>query len=452
MLFNLYKKYTKTSKGEILMSEQEYKQIIVNKYEKNKLNPLVKGISFMISKLLQLLFIILILIIITIPTYLILFCRKMFMGIPMFESTTLLVRNSRLLKMNFFNLKGNLLKYSSLIFEIFIGNINFVGNSFLYQNISDIESLNLISKYGHPGIFNLWFIRESTKIAHEGLKITELEYLATKSFKRDLSIIIKTFPALMYRSSENNYHEKLNIFDLEFDNITMKQGIDIIEETIDSNKKKTFFFVNPDCLNKLYKDKEYFSILEKADYVFPDGIGISIACNILKTPLLENVNGTDMLPYLCELSEKKNYSMFLFGAKPTVAEKMKKKLEEKFPKLKVVGTRNGYFDWNKDSDKIVAEINASQANILLVAFGVPLQEKWINENLPKLKSQVLMGVGGLFDFYSGEMNRAPKWMREIGLEWLFRLMKEPKRMWKRYIIGNPLFIYRVYKWKNKKIR
>jgi N-acetylglucosaminyldiphosphoundecaprenol N-acetyl-beta-D-mannosaminyltransferase len=152
------------------------------------------------------------------------------------------------------------------------------------------------------------------------------------------------------------------------------------------------------------------------------------------------------------MSEKKSYSLFLFGAKPGIAEKMKKKLEGKFPELKIGGVRNGFFDWKKDTRAIVDEINASQANILLVAFGVPLQERWIYENAPKLKPEVIMGVGGLFDFYSGEMNRAPKWMREVGLEWLYRLMKEPKRMWKRYIIGNPLFLYRVYKWKNKKNR
>ena len=131
---------------------------------------------------------------------------------------------------------------------------------------------------------------------------------------------------------------------------------------------------------------------------------------------------------------------------------MKKKLEEKYPYLNIVGTKSGYFDWASDSPGIVNEINDSKANILLVAFGVPLQEKWIDENINKLNSQVIMGVGGLFDFYSGQMKRAPKWMREVGMEWLFRLIKEPKRMWKRYIIGNPLFIYRVYKWKNKRNR
>jgi len=432
------------------MTELEYKEIILNKFKKQK--AIVNWFKLAIGKFFQFIFIILIMLFFTIPIFLILCFRKMFLGIPMFSSSTILGHNSKIIKITTFNLKGHLLKHFSLIYQLLIGQIHFVGNSFLSDELESDENILLISKYGYPGMFNLWFIRESTKIAHEGLIVTELEYLATKSFKRDLSLIIKTFPALLFRSSEQSYQEKLEIFDLEFDNVSMKEGLTLIENTIDSDKKKKFFFVNPDCMNKLYKDDQYFSILEKADYIFPDGIGISIACNILKTPLLENVNGTDMLPFLCEMSEKKNYSLFLFGAKPGVAEKMKKKLEEKYTNLNIVGIRSGYFDWDRDSSSIVQEINDSQANILLVAFGVPLQEKWISENFAKLKPNVLMGVGGLFDFYSGQMKRAPKWMREIGMEWFFRLIKEPKRMWKRYIIGNPLFIYRVYKWKKKKNR
>ena len=241
-----------------------------------------------------------------------------------------------------------------------------------------------------------------------------------------------------------------SIFDLDFINTTMKKAIAIIDKTVKSKNQNKFFFVNPDCMNKLYTDREYFSILQRADYIFPDGIGISIACNILKTPLLENINGTDMLPYLCDLSQARGYKIFLLGANPGVADKMKQRLEERYPSLKIVGTESGYFDWALDTPAIIDRINASETNILLVAFGVPRQEKWIDENFDKLKPQVIMGVGGLFDFYSGEMKRAPKWMREIGMEWLFRLLKEPKRMWKRYIIGNPLFIYRVYKWKRKR--
>lgn len=434
------------------MTNAELVTLIKKKYENKKHLYILKCLKFLTSKVFQVIFVLLIFFSFSLPIYIILTLRKLFKGLPIYKNKEIIGHRSSLIYLKLYNIEGFLLTKTSLLSYILKGKINFVGSSFLEKDFLDEDKTSLIFKYAYPGIFNLWFIRQSTKIAHEGVLDTEIEYLATKSLKRDLSIIVKTFPALLYRSKGGEYTSKLNIFDMEFDNISMKEGIDLIDKTIEKGEKKKFFFVNPDCMNKLYVNKEYFSILEKADYVFPDGIGISIACNILKTPLLENVNGTDMLPFLCQLSQKRDYSIFLFGAKPGVAKKMKKKLEEKFPNLKIAGVRDGYFDWTKDTNKIIQEINSSQANILLVAFGVPLQEKWIELNFNKLKPQVLMGVGGLFDFYSGQMKRAPKWMREIGMEWLFRLLKEPKRMWKRYIIGNPLFIYRVYKWKNKRNR
>jgi N-acetylglucosaminyldiphosphoundecaprenol N-acetyl-beta-D-mannosaminyltransferase len=125
---------------------------------------------------------------------------------------------------------------------------------------------------------------------------------------------------------------------------------------------------------------------------------------------------------------------------------MKTKLVQKYPRLKICGFRSGYFDHDKDSDIVIGEINDSRPDILLVAFGAPLQEKFIRKNAQKIEARVLMGVGGLFDFYSGRIARAPYWMRQLGMEWVFRLMKEPRRMWKRYIIGNPVFLYRVFRW------
>jgi N-acetylglucosaminyldiphosphoundecaprenol N-acetyl-beta-D-mannosaminyltransferase len=142
--------------------------------------------------------------------------------------------------------------------------------------------------------------------------------------------------------------------------------------------------------------------------------------------------------------------MFLLGAKPGVAEKMKKNLEQKYNEIIISGVQDGYFDRQTGNDEVIEKINNSGAKILLVAFGAPNQEKWIYTNLQKLDVHAAIGVGGLFDFYSGNMPRAPKWMRELGIEWVFRLIKEPGRMWRRYIIGNPLFLQRVRDW-NKAI-
>lgn len=447
-----YEGNSQAIKGKILIKQEEYPKIIVERYDTKRKNAAVVAFKTFVKKVVQLAFVLPIMVLLTLPVCIVLLFRKLFMGKPVFEKMIIVGHGCKKITIKLYNLKSWILTHSSLVFNLILGKVHFVGGSFLSEKNVKGGDFELITKYGYPGIFNLWFIRESTKIAHEGLLAIELEYLATKSIGKDLSLILKTIPALMYRSDDVVYPVEFTILNLDFINTTMKKAITIIDKTVQSKNQNKFFFVNPDCMNKLYTDREYFSILQRADYIFPDGIGISIACNILKTPLLENINGTDMLPYLCDLSQSKGYKIFLLGAKPGVAEKMKQRLEREYPSLKIAGTQSGYFDWELDTPTIIDRINASETNILLVAFGVPRQEKWIDENFDKLKPQVVMGVGGLFDFYSGEMKRAPKWMREIGMEWLFRLLKEPRRMWKRYIIGNPLFLYRVYKWKRETTR
>ena len=196
----------------------------------------------------------------------------------------------------------------------------------------------------------------------------------------------------------------------------------------------------------LFKDISYYKILRRADYIFPDGIGINIAAKMLHNPLLENLNGTDMLPFLCENAVKNNFKLFLLGAKPGIAKKAKQNLERKYPGLQISGSKHGYFK-PEQLDEVIKKINSTRTDILLVAMGVPRQEKWIEQNLAKLDVKLAMGVGGLLDFYSGNIKRAPRWMREVGLEWLYRLFQEPGRMWKRYIIGNPVFLMRIIKWK-----
>ena len=210
--------------------------------------------------------------------------------------------------------------------------------------------------------------------------------------------------------------------------------------------------MNPDCFNKTFKDKKYLENLKKSDYIFPDGSGVNLACKILKTPLKENINGTDMLPYILRLAIEKRYKIFLLGGQDGVAESMKNKLINKFKNLDICGVHHGYFDFNEKKDKninhkVIQNINLLNTDILFVAFGAPLQEEWIIKNRDKIQAKVILGVGGLFDFYSDRIPRAPLWMREIGIEWIYRLKQEPKRMWKRYIIGNPLFLYRVYSYK-----
>jgi N-acetylglucosaminyldiphosphoundecaprenol N-acetyl-beta-D-mannosaminyltransferase len=227
----------------------------------------------------------------------------------------------------------------------------------------------------------------------------------------------------------------------------MVEAVALIEKVVATGHgSETFYFVNPDCLNKTFSDGDYQEILAKADNVFPDGIGLTIACKLLGSPLKENVNGTDMLPYLCAMVAAKGYKLFLLGGRPGVAENMAANITEKYG-VTVAGTHHGFFHHEKDNSAVLEVINASGADIVLVAFGAPLQEKWITANRSKLQTKAALGVGGLFDFYSGNTRRAPRWLREMGMEWLYRIIQEPGRMWKRYVIGNPLFLLRVLLWK-----
>ena len=158
---------------------------------------------------------------------------------------------------------------------------------------------------------------------------------------------------------------------------------------------------------------------------------------------MANINGTDLFPRLCEKAATEGVSLFLLGAKPGVAEAVSENMRKRFPALSIAGVRDGYFK-PEETGQVLDEINSSNADILLVAFGAPKQELWLAEHRHKLTACVYLGVGGLFDFYSGRLPRAPVWMREIGMEWTWRLLQEPGRMWRRYLIGNPLFLYRVW--------
>jgi len=229
----------------------------------------------------------------------------------------------------------------------------------------------------------------------------------------------------------------------------MQEALGLVQTTLSNGAKETVSFINADCLNISCRDSEYRQILNSQKIVLPDGAGMSLACRMIGERLVANLNGTDLLPPLCEIADKNNYSMFLLGAAPGVAGRMKNNLEKMYPGMRVVGEQHGYFDHETGSDDAIKKINEVKPNILLVAFGAPRQEKWIHKHRDEIDCNVLMGVGGLFDFYSGDKKRAPMWMRKSGVEWLYRLYLEPGRLWRRYIIGNPLFMYRMYRWKRK---
>jgi N-acetylglucosaminyldiphosphoundecaprenol N-acetyl-beta-D-mannosaminyltransferase len=239
----------------------------------------------------------------------------------------------------------------------------------------------------------------------------------------------------------------VSILGVAVHNRTMTGALDWILRRIAAQSPSQICFYNADCANIAQRDPEYCRVLRQADLVLADGIGLKLAGRLLDREISENVNGTDMFPRLCELLSGTGAGMFLLGARPGVAEKVRDWIAARYPSVAVTGCRDGYFT-AADEPEVVRQIARSGATVLLVAFGSPLQDKWICRYLKETGVTIAIGVGGLFDFYSGCIPRAPLWMREIGAEWLYRLYQEPRRMWRRYLLGNTLFLWRVLRSRN----
>lgn len=201
-----------------------------------------------------------------------------------------------------------------------------------------------------------------------------------------------------------------------------------IIKDIENNKKSFIVAINPEKILKALKNPQTKEILELADYPIPDGIGVVIASKLKKGNIKQRVTGIDCMNMLCSLSNEKGYKIFLYGACAEAVKGAKAKLETEYPDINIVGVIDGY---EKDQEKILAAINTSKADIIFIALGSPKQELWIKENIEKVTPKIFLGVGGSFDVLSGRIKRAPEWMQKIGLEWLYRLILEPKRIFRQ---------------------
>jgi N-acetylglucosaminyldiphosphoundecaprenol N-acetyl-beta-D-mannosaminyltransferase len=162
----------------------------------------------------------------------------------------------------------------------------------------------------------------------------------------------------------------------------------------------------------------------------------------------QRITYADWIWTLAEFVEPRGFTFFFLGARPGVVEKAAAGLREGFPNLRIVSTHHGYFDktpGSPENEAVIQQINAVRPNILIVGFGMPLQERWLMENWERIEANVALTGGAVFDYISGELRRGPRWMTDHSLEWLARLIIEPRRLWKRYLIGNPLFLWRVLK-------
>ncbi len=235
--------------------------------------------------------------------------------------------------------------------------------------------------------------------------------------------------------------DRIRIQKLPVDRMNMDEALDRLVDLakFDQGECARIFFLNAHCANLAWKRQEYRRVLEDADLVLADGSGVASASRIQRGGPVPNINGTDLFPLFMERLSGTGLGVYFLGAKRHVVEALVSRVSSRWPDVVISGYHSGFF---QDPGAAADAVAASGARVLFVAMGVPRQELWIHDHSARTRASVALAVGGLFDFYSGCMPRAPLWMRRIGLEWVFRLIQEPSRMWRRYLLGNIVFLAR----------
>ena len=231
----------------------------------------------------------------------------------------------------------------------------------------------------------------------------------------------------------------ISLFGLDLASTAPEKAAAHIVDRAGAGERTTVNFINAHCVNLARRDAQYRRDLQESDLLLPDGIGVEIAACLNGVEVPHNLNGTDLFPLICQRAAIDGTGLFLLGGQPGVADGTAAWACGEWPALRIRGTQHGYFD-RAEEDLLIERINASGAGILLVGFGAPLQEGWIARNRHRLQVPVVMGVGGLFDYYSGRIPRAPQAVRALRSEWIWRLAMEPRRMASRYLVGNAVFL------------
>ncbi len=222
-------------------------------------------------------------------------------------------------------------------------------------------------------------------------------------------------------------------------NATIAETVYWIADRAQSKTPTQIAFLNAHCANVARNDWRYRDTLANVDALLPDGSGVAFAAKLDRQSLGDNLNGTDLFGPLCRCLAFRKIPVFFLGGQTGIAEAAAETAMAECPNLNVAGAQHGFFS-PREEDAVIAKINASGARVVFVAFGVPSQDVWLARVRHRLNAPVVLGVGGLLDFVSGRIPRAPDWMRESGTEWLYRLKCEPRRMWQRYLVGNFTFV------------
>ena len=245
-------------------------------------------------------------------------------------------------------------------------------------------------------------------------------------------------------------NNRVRILGCEIDNLSMQETLDEIERMIDSDEYHQHVVVNVDKIVKANRNPELKQVINSCSLINVDGMPVVWASRLLGKPLKERVTGVDLFCNLIELSEKRRWRVFLLGAQEEVVRKVVAVLKDKYPLLDIVGYRNGY--WSDDEEQSIVEfVRDKKPDLLFVAISSPKKERFLGLHQPFMKVPFSMGVGGTFDVVAGITRRAPRWMQNTGLEWFYRFLQEPRRMFHRYFVEDVYFFWLLAKELNKMI-
>jgi N-acetylglucosaminyldiphosphoundecaprenol N-acetyl-beta-D-mannosaminyltransferase len=233
---------------------------------------------------------------------------------------------------------------------------------------------------------------------------------------------------------------------VRIDRVTLPQLLASIEQCVQQRQHALISHVNVHALNLAHEQSWFRDVLNQSDLTFCDGFGVKWGARLLDAAIPARITYADWTWDLAAFAAQRGYRLFLLGARPGVALRAANYLRNQAPGLQIVGVYHGYFDktpGSAENEAVVQYINAVRPDILLVGFGMPLQERWLRDNWNHITAQVALPVGAALDYVAGEVRRGPRWMTDNGFEWLARLVIEPQRLWRRYLVGNPLFFWRV---------
>ena len=297
-----------------------------------------------------------------------------------------------------------------------------------------------------PGLISDWWIRRKSSLSYVEELTLDAAYADGCNLRKDLSIIFRALPgmltSILWENDPPEFDSTIRILDIRIDNLSMQSAIDRIVEMLNEPETRQVSFINPQNFNVSFRQPDYKKVLASSDLVLADGFGTKLAGKILYRPLCQNLCGTDLFPRLCGALSGTDRSIYLLGAAPGAAERVAEWIREHYPDVVITGTTHGYFT-PEEEPELIHTIANSGADILIASMGTPTQELFIHRHLGEFNVSVAIGFGGLFDYYAGRIPRAPLWVREIGMEWIYRLIQEPRRMWRRYLIGNGVFLSRI---------